>query len=784
MPIRHPTYSLQLGSLIFFLWSGALWALDPQESQDPYVLGMGGAGSAIVAGTHAIELNPAGIARSDQPLAGIGLGLRPEGMDLLFSTSVLYPLEDGTVFALSQFSDIPHQPYPRTTYIGTVGLPLNPGRDLFLGFNLKYLTLSSPHGDSIDTGRGLGMDLGLAYDLQGPNGVIASFGLMVRDLSTEVRFNNSYDLSVTRTFIFGAAYGGIPDTRLEADGELPDKTLEDSAFHGKVRLGAERFFQEGHFSIRAGYDGLLDPSDAFSLGIGYQPGPSYEIALALRAAMDGSDVTGHVSFVYGFGDLFKGKALPEMGKGNKEAEIDIGRPTDLASGPEGPVNPVEGTLPKKIAFDISPRVYSPNGKYRAVNITIPSNGGPEVARWALLVRDAKVRVLRQIQGTGPVLPSLSWDGLDDSGGRAPEGNYQIVLRTFNKDGRPLSEDVQGLEILSARARFELRAETPYFSFKTKNGRSGMKWSVSTGSDGNIESWDFEVSDSVSRKVVHEQQGKGRLPRNLRWNGKDLKNGMVADGKYLCLLTAQDKAGNALKSDAVVVTVDNTPPDITLKVSDPWAQPLQGKWPTVLLGTADPAGVQSWTLTLVDEDQNIIREYSGNGDPPGSQVWDGKDGEGKGISAGSFVTWVLTAIDRAGNAAESDPVPVQVDYQPPGDQERLTLNLTTLYFNAQSSTLTGTARKELEKAGSSIRPFLQKSILVIKGYAAPNETGDLLTLSHDRALEVKKYLARAMGAQPDKIFAVGYADQGSTQAPATSLTEDPRRRAVLSLTTTH
>ena len=40
--------------------------------QDPYGLGMGGAAAAVAGGTHAIQWNPAGIARAFVPMAQMG----------------------------------------------------------------------------------------------------------------------------------------------------------------------------------------------------------------------------------------------------------------------------------------------------------------------------------------------------------------------------------------------------------------------------------------------------------------------------------------------------------------------------------------------------------------------------------------------------------------------------------------------------------------------------------------------------------------------------------------
>ena len=59
--------SLNLRALTFLFLLGFIvepaCAIDPLPIQDAYGIGMGGADSAIVGGTHYIEVNPAGLAQ-------------------------------------------------------------------------------------------------------------------------------------------------------------------------------------------------------------------------------------------------------------------------------------------------------------------------------------------------------------------------------------------------------------------------------------------------------------------------------------------------------------------------------------------------------------------------------------------------------------------------------------------------------------------------------------------------------------------------------------------------
>jgi len=751
--------------------------------QDAWGIGMGDAVAAIAGGTHAIQWNPAGVARATLPMAQMGLGFDPSSADLQWNMAGLYPFQDGTVFALSQFSDFPNTPGSSTTYIGSIALPLNSNRDFFLGLNLKYLALSTETGGVLESGQGLGLDLGLAYDLREPEGTIASFALAVKDANTEVRFNDTVEQPVTRTFVLGAAYEAIPDTRVEMDYDIIDQTLQTTDQHNRLRLGAERFFDDRFYSIRMGFDDLFNSDGYFTMGAGYHPSQPYEISYAIRASTAGAGTTHFLSFIWQFEEPGKKENPEAVATPASSSEINIAAVSALVETPSNVGKPVSGVPLSKMAIAVDPPVFSPSGKQKTTTVSFPGDNSKDIAHWLVSIQDPHQLIIRRFAGTGPLVPSFAWDGLNDSGKAVPEGKYHIALKTFGRKNEVLSDDFETVEILSPRSHFELQTSDVYFSTQSaKRGKRTVNFTVNAGGSSDVQSWDFEISEASTNKVVYEKQGQNKLPRTLKWDGKNMDGGKAADGTYLCLLIAQDKAGNPLKTDALQVFLDNTPPELSLKGQSPWADFSTNKPFHFNLNAADRVGIAQWKITLKDENDRDLKGFGASGQPPSDMAWDGVTDQGKPVEPGTFLTAVFSATDKAGNTSTTDPIPVQVDYQAPSGQEQMTLNLTTVYFNAQSSDLTDSAKKEIDKAATSIKPYLNKSLLVVKGYTSPTETGDILTLSHDRAMEVKKYLMKSLGIADSAIYAVGYSDREPLKTSPNAVTEDPQRRAVLTLTT--
>ncbi len=741
---------------------------------------MGEAVAAISGGTHSVLWNPAGVARATEPLVQMGLGYLPANSDFHLNTGALVPLQDGTVFGLSQYSDFPKAPYSVTSYIGSIGIPLNSSRDFLMGLNLKYLALSTPMGGQPVSGNGIGLDLGLLYDLRNAQGVLASFALAVKDLDTEIRYDNSNEQVLPRSFVLGAAYENLPDTRFEADYQIADKILESSSLENRLRIGGERFLDNRIYSIRLGYEGLFNSDGSFTFGAGYHPSQPLEMDYAFKVSHENGQFSHFLNFIYRFDHVFQ---FPDLSGGvPSQAVINLGTPaetTELTSGEGKPVSPIPM---RKLNIQVDPESFSPSGKQKTTVISFPNDWAADTARWVLLIQDKGQKDIRRIGGTGPLLPSLEWDGMDDKGNPAPEGAYQVNLKTFNARNELLSSDLEKVEIISPRSSFGISVEDPYFSTRSVKRKHEILFSVDPGGSWEVGHWDFEISEATTNRVIYSRKGKNRLPKTLRWDGRGSNHAPVPDGSYLCLLLAEDRAGNPLKSDALHVFVYNTPPELSLKGQDNWFDFKSGQTYRLSLSAADLAGFKDWKAEIAGENGIILRTFRGSGDPPAELVWDGNGLDGQPVEPGSLLKISFTATDRAGNRSAADPYPLQLEAGSASPGEYMAMGLATVYFEKASSDLTENGKKDIEKTVDAIRPYLAKCILVVKGYAVPGEAEDLLTLSHRRAAEVEKYLQKILSFPPKTLFAVGYSDRDPLKTESGPAPDEKSRRAVITLLT--
>jgi outer membrane protein OmpA-like peptidoglycan-associated protein len=763
------------------------WAVDLNVAQDAYGLGMGDAVAAIAGGTQSIPYNPAGIARVLVPMIQGGVGILPGPLDSRFSLGFLYPLTDGTVLGFSQYSQFPQGASSNTVYIGSFALPLDSTRDFLMGLNLKYLALGEEMSGAPIGGRGLGFDVGMSYDLRNPQGTLASFALVIQNVDTELRFDDNTEQILPRTFNLAASYQKFQDTLLEMDYLIYDQILESTSQSDRLRLGAERFFDEKNVSVRIGYDGLFNSDGLFTMGVGYHPAQPYEFDYAFQLPVNGSPMGHFLNFIYRFESspasvqkAGPGQAVPTNVKGGaSQADIDISQGTAAPTETPEEGQPVSNSPLRKLVIAVNPAAFSPAGRQKAVTITFPGDLSPDIRRWSLDIQDVDKKVERSFSGTGPLPPFLGWEGLDHDAHPVGEGEYHLHLRTFNAQNNLLSDDQETVSIIAPRSHFGLQIENPYLSLRKGVSRPQLSFKVNAGGPRAVASWDFEISEAFTNKVVFETQGVKELPENLRWNGKNSDKEPVSDGTYICFLSAEDKAGNVLKSDALQVYVETAPPVVDLKVPGHWVDPSKPISLELGLNAADPVGIKSWSLVISNEEQDEpITTLEGEGAAPATLLWNGMDKAGHPVVAGSFLQLTLKALDKAGNEGETAPFSLQVDVKGSGQGGSLALNLTTIYFDAQGSDITDASKKEIETAAASIKPYLKNSQLVVRGYCASAETGDLIALSHERAKNVADWITQKLQLSAGTVYSVGMGDQSPRPDNSAAALPDEKRREVV------
>ncbi len=175
-------------------------------------------------------------------------------------------------------------------------------------------------------------------------------------------------------------------------------------------------------------------------------------------------------------------------------------------------------------------------------------GAPDkVAAWERYIYDTArpAKVIRSLQGSGPVDKELIWDGRLHNGQPAPEGLYWAVMSARYATGQTVYSKYVRLEVNNSVPVADLSLDPSSVNPKASGEAfipTAFKATLKSGRG--IAEWRMEVLDPQG-KVFRSLQGEGALPTDsIVWDGKsDQGDALVSGQVYSARLWVKDAIGN-------------------------------------------------------------------------------------------------------------------------------------------------------------------------------------------------------------------------------------------------
>lgn len=95
------------------------------------------------------------------------------------------------------------------------------------------------------------------------------------------------------------------------------------------------------------------------------------------------------------------------------------------------------------------------------------------------------------------------------------------------------------------------------------------------------------------------------------------------------------------------------PDVSVTVDPPIFAPRRGETATFAMRAESPNGVDRWTLSIIDRNNQVVKSYQDRGEAPAQIVWGGEDKVYRVLPDGEY-TFLFTATDHNGSSS-STPV---------------------------------------------------------------------------------------------------------------------------------
>jgi outer membrane protein OmpA-like peptidoglycan-associated protein/flagellar hook assembly protein FlgD len=285
-----------------------------------------------------------------------------------------------------------------------------------------------------------------------------------------------------------------------------------------------------------------------------------------------------------------------------------------------------------------------------------------VDAYTLRVRNAKGDAVRTFTGRNRAPEETAWDGIDQAGGRSPDGRYTAELEVVYANGnKPLV--VSNPFFIDTRIpQIDVRADALLFS-PTPDSRLAAIAIRQTSSEEDL--WEGEIRDARGAKV-RSWFWKGKAA-DFSWDGKDENGNRAPDGYYVYAVKTQNRAGTSAAKELRGIQVDTRPTPVYLTASSNGFSPNgDGVRDDITFATVVTLkeGVKAWKLSVASATAGVQKEVSGTAAVPATIAWDGKDKGGfQAAPEGSYVATLQVEYAK-GNLAEAKSAPFVLDVTAP------------------------------------------------------------------------------------------------------------------------
>ncbi|MCR4899845.1 MAG: OmpA family protein [Treponema sp.] len=417
--------------------------------------------------------------------------------------------------------------------------------------------------------------------------------------------------------------------------------------------------------------------------------------------------------------------------------------------------------------------FSPDndGNQDSIEIKL-SNSTPEKL-WTADVRDSKGKSVKKYTWSG-AKKEVIWDGTDESGNIAANGNYSIVIFSTDDAGNSFTTDLKGIVLHNRETKIYLTAEREGISPNNDKVLDTQTFEIRAAVKEDLLSWNFDVrrEDGTSVFALSDRDS-ANLPASVVWNGAD-KDGNVCEGTFTGTLNVVYKKGNRVSAVSSPFICTATPPQLMVQTAPEYFSPDNDGIDDDLfikLTGSTKAKIKNWSFVISDPKGKTFWKTEGKTQITERIIWDGlsnvqKDSKGNAerVQSAMDYPYAFTVTDNLGMTSRVEgKIPVDVLVIREGNV--LKMAVPSIIFESDASNFqTANSKLSAEQAQKNIEilnriaEILKKFSdykVTIQGHAnrvsdnLDEETVDNLRewgralgpLSQERADAIKAYLVK-------------------------------------------
>ncbi|WP_304225344.1 FlgD immunoglobulin-like domain containing protein [Gracilinema caldarium] len=314
--------------------------------------------------------------------------------------------------------------------------------------------------------------------------------------------------------------------------------------------------------------------------------------------------------------------------------------------------------------------FSPNNDGKQDTMVFIQESSEEVS-WKGEVRRIPAGDQTYREGSGILVKTFSfagqadkrviWDGRDDTGRLAQDGDYEYRLVSTDRAGNTGYSNMVRFTLSTADTPVLLNTDMKAFSPNGDGVKDTLTLLPQLQVKDGIQTWKVDILDSAS-KIVRSFEGRGRVPDTIPWNGRDTAGNTVPDSQYTARADIRYINGNNPVALSQPFAVDTVAPELTLSAPYTLFSPNQdGRKDFLILEIGTP-GQDTWKAELTDMAGKSMMSWAWTEQAP-SIRWNGTDSAGNQVSDGNY-RLTVSSTDEAGNRTMRTLEPITVDARTP------------------------------------------------------------------------------------------------------------------------
>jgi len=391
--------------------------------------------------------------------------------------------------------------------------------------------------------------------------------------------------------------------------------------------------------------------------------------------------------------------------------------------------------------------------------------------WQATITNERGDVVRKLQWNGEV-SNFEWDAADDTGNKVANGKFVYSITSTDKAGNTTTKTIKDIVVDNRIPKVYITQEYEAFSPNSDGIKDEQTFLLHTNMEEGIAKWSFAIhaqnGDKTSKVIYLHKDSETRLPKTIKWNGKD--GDAILEGNFVAELKLEYAKGDVVTANSTEFLSSITPPKLGVALKPKYFSPdNDGIDDDLFIGlkAITDVGIESWSFEISEPQETGGKHFwntTGKGKITDEIIWDGRSSKGEVVQSATDYPFTFTAKDVLGLSSTIKGY-IPVDILVIRDGDKLKIAVPSIIFRPNADDFNGLDENVVDKntyvlkrVAQILNKFTDYQVQV-EGHAnsttgsEAEEKRDLIPLSTLRAKAVMQILIKN-GVRSSRLSAIG------------------------------